>query len=202
MSGRFLYKSKGVTTKQGFTLIEVMVSVTIFTIITTIGLGALLSTVTASRQAQAERSALDSLNFVVDAMSREIRTGSKYSPSGLPASGPTGNNGASSVNFSFVNQDGCDVTYALDTSGSSGFIKRRRSDACGDGTFHALTDTRILNVTGLLFRVRGANNTVSDTEQPFVTFTVSADARSSQQEASIVLQSSVTQRLLDIPQGN
>jgi len=195
-----LYKLKEKNKQQGFTLIEVMVSVTIFTIVTTIGLGALLSTVTASKQAQAERIALDSLNFVVDAMAREIRTGSAYTASAIPG---TTLNGSSDA-FSFINQEGCEVTYrrAISTNGPEGLVQRRRGFECGDNQFHPLTDTAILDVTGVLFRVRGAENTISDTRQPFVSFAVTAEARASQQEATIVLQSSVTQRLLDIPQGS
>ena len=64
---------------QGFTLVEVMVSVSIFVLITTIGIGALMNINNAYKQSRSQRIAIDSLNFVLDSMSRQIRTGSQYS---------------------------------------------------------------------------------------------------------------------------
>jgi len=59
---------------QGFTLVEVMVSVSIFVLITTIGIGALMNINNAYKQSRSQRIAIDSLNFVLDSMSRQIRT--------------------------------------------------------------------------------------------------------------------------------
>lgn len=83
---------------------EVMVAVTIFTIVVTVGIGSLLIINNASRQAQIERQATDSLTYMLEAMSRRIRTASEWD---------RGNNyGDSSRSFSFVDQDGIGVTYS------------------------------------------------------------------------------------------
>ena len=52
--------------EQGFTLIEIMVSISIFTILMVMGIAALLSANTAHRRAEGLRSAVDSLNFIMD----------------------------------------------------------------------------------------------------------------------------------------
>jgi prepilin-type N-terminal cleavage/methylation domain-containing protein len=64
--------------KKGFTLIEVMVSITIFSIVMTIAMGAIFSIVSANKKAQALNAVINSLNFSVEAMVRDLRTGYHY----------------------------------------------------------------------------------------------------------------------------
>jgi prepilin-type N-terminal cleavage/methylation domain-containing protein len=72
-------KTAGVNQSMaGFTLVELIVAVAIFTLVSTSILGSLLSVISASRQQQAKGEAVDSLNFVVDDMMRRIRTGYNF----------------------------------------------------------------------------------------------------------------------------
>lgn len=64
--------------KRGFTLIEMMVAVSIFAITMMIGVGALLSMVDANRRAQAINSVMQNLNAALEGMSRSIRVGTVY----------------------------------------------------------------------------------------------------------------------------
>ncbi len=64
--------------KQGFTLIEIIVSVAIFTVVMTVTMGALLTLNDSSREAQALRTVIDNLNFSLEDMNRKIRTGDSY----------------------------------------------------------------------------------------------------------------------------
>lgn len=63
---------------RGFTLIEVMVAVSIFTIAVTIGTAAVLNTNAIYRKASATRALLDNLGFVMEDMSRNLRLGNTY----------------------------------------------------------------------------------------------------------------------------
>ncbi len=63
---------------RGFTLIEIMVSISIFTVVMLVTMGALLTLNDSSRKAQALRTVIDNLNFAVEDMSRKIRTGNNY----------------------------------------------------------------------------------------------------------------------------
>ncbi|MDP3988756.1 MAG: type II secretion system protein [bacterium] len=63
---------------QGFTLIEMMVSVSLFVIAATIGLGALLIINDAYRKTKAQQVAIDNVNFAMETMTRSIRTGTLY----------------------------------------------------------------------------------------------------------------------------
>lgn len=65
-------------TKKGFTLVEIMVSLAIFSLVMVVALGAFLKIVDVNKRAQSIESAVNSLTFVIEAMSREIRTGKEY----------------------------------------------------------------------------------------------------------------------------
>ncbi len=65
-------------TNKGFTLIEMMVAVSIFAIVMMIGVGALLSLVEANRRAQAINSVVNNLNAALESMGRSVRTGATY----------------------------------------------------------------------------------------------------------------------------
>ncbi len=62
----------------GFTLIEIIVSISIFTVVMLVTMGALLTLNDSSRKAQALRTVIDNLNFAVEDMNRKIRTGDSY----------------------------------------------------------------------------------------------------------------------------
>ncbi len=63
---------------EGFTLIESMVSVAIFSIIMVIGVSALLSVSSANKKSRNLRTVIDSFNYVVEDMSRNFKLGSSY----------------------------------------------------------------------------------------------------------------------------
>jgi prepilin-type N-terminal cleavage/methylation domain-containing protein len=63
---------------RGFTLLETMVSVALFTIVMTAGMGSLLNANLLNNKAKSMRSIMDNLSFVMDDMSKNIRTGTDY----------------------------------------------------------------------------------------------------------------------------
>lgn len=63
---------------RGFTLIEMMVAVSLFAIVMTISIGALLDMVSANRKAQAMQSVMNNLNIALDGMVRNVRMGTDY----------------------------------------------------------------------------------------------------------------------------
>lgn len=66
------------TLQRGFTLIEMIVSLAIFSLVATVSVGALLVLVASNQQLQGEQSVMTNLSFALDSMSREIRTGTNY----------------------------------------------------------------------------------------------------------------------------
>ncbi|MES2314760.1 MAG: type II secretion system protein [Patescibacteria group bacterium] len=70
---------------RGFTLIEIIVSLGIFSIVAVIAVGALVRVTSANHQAQAIQSGVNNVSFVLDAISREMRVGTTYSCSVNPS---------------------------------------------------------------------------------------------------------------------
>jgi len=64
--------------QKGFSLIEMIVSLGIFALVSTMAIGALLMMIATNRQLQAEQSVMSNLSFALDSMTREIRTGYAY----------------------------------------------------------------------------------------------------------------------------
>lgn len=65
-------------TKNGFTLIEMLVSLALFTIVSTVTVGALLSLIGGNQRLLTQQTLTSSAIFSLDNMTREIRTGSYY----------------------------------------------------------------------------------------------------------------------------
>jgi prepilin-type N-terminal cleavage/methylation domain-containing protein len=70
-----LYKN---SREKGFTLIEIMISLAIFTVVAVIAVGSLLKVMDLNRKSVNLKTAINNLNFVLESMSREIRMGTKY----------------------------------------------------------------------------------------------------------------------------
>ncbi len=185
---------------KGFTLIELMVSVAIFAIIMVISLGALLSISAADRKAETVASVMNNLNFAVESMSRNIRTGSDYRCGlGAEVSCP---NGAALIR-AFNNGIYADVIYSFSVdpvicgqpTGTVGCIARS-TDA--GATYVALTAPEVV-ISKLTFYLRGAKfGSSGDNVQPNVVITVTGYVQISvTQKSSFNLQTSVTQRLYD-----
>jgi prepilin-type N-terminal cleavage/methylation domain-containing protein len=66
------------THQQGFTLIEMIVSLAVFAMVATTSIGALLVLIATNEQLQVEQSIMTNLSFALDSMTREIRTGTNF----------------------------------------------------------------------------------------------------------------------------
>jgi prepilin-type N-terminal cleavage/methylation domain-containing protein len=63
---------------RGFTLVELMVSLTVFSVVMLISTGVLLVMIDVNAKGQALYSSYSNLTFALDSMTREIRTGRNY----------------------------------------------------------------------------------------------------------------------------
>ena len=195
--------------KNGFTLVEVLVSVALFSIVMVVALGALIALSSAVRRAEALDTATNNLSSGLDAMSRAIRTGNTYhcGPGGTLSAPQDCASSAPSSSFTF--QDGntpnSQVTYCLSNPGA---LTCNPSTSCGTGSctilrqkaggpLVPLTSVEV-NVSNLQFIVTGSAPTPTDTVQPRVTMSlvgtisISADITS-----SFKLQTLVSQHLYD-----
>lgn len=65
-------------TKTGFTLVEIMVAVSIFSIVTVIVVGALITAIAINNKAQAIKLAMDNLNYALDSISVKMKRGYNF----------------------------------------------------------------------------------------------------------------------------
>ncbi len=180
---------------NGFTLIEMVVALGVFSIIAVIVAGALLSMSDAQKKAIALRLAQDNIGYTFETMTKEIRTGHSYhcgigndyfniAPRDcISPGGPS---------FIFINALGQTIIYRLRLTSGQGQIER---SANGGGTFSALTSPEV-NVNRLTFYVRGAPE--NDKLQPLVTIILNGTAgETARVKTSINVQTTISQRLLD-----
>ncbi len=72
-------------TNRGFTLIEIMVAMSIFAIVAVITTGALVTVSDVNRKAQAIKIAIDNVTFAMDSMLFNLRDGSRFGCVGDPS---------------------------------------------------------------------------------------------------------------------
>ncbi|MEX2369294.1 MAG: type II secretion system protein [Candidatus Paceibacterota bacterium] len=179
----------------GFTLVEVIVSMSIFAVAVTMVMVGLLSVLDSSKQARAQADAVDNLNFVVDDMIRRIRTGYAFNCAGM-GDCPAGADRFSFTSSEVDNDVGSNprVTYELGTTlDGNGQIQRTIST---DGNTVPMTSPDI-NVTNLTFYTVGTRT--GDNEQSRVMILIEAEAGAGDLLETFSLQTTVTQRLLFNP---
>lgn len=69
---------KKLSTQKGFTLVEMIISLAIFTVVALVAVGALIKVMDANRKSISLKTTINNLNFALEAMTREIRVGKDY----------------------------------------------------------------------------------------------------------------------------
>lgn len=75
---------KKVFYKKGFTLVELMVSIALFSIVILVAISAVVTIVDVNRQSQSLTSVMTNFNFAVDAMTRTIKTSRTQTTDTIP----------------------------------------------------------------------------------------------------------------------
>lgn len=168
----------GVTSrsKGGFTLIEMMVAVSVFIVIITISLTSILNVSNVQRKITSFRAVNDNLNFAIEKMAREIRTGDAYCAQSC----------SSPSSFNFTNSDGKLVKYSL--------IDKKIEVSYDGGDFLPMTSSKV-TVENLLFIVKGDG---PDGLQPLVSIIINGYAGKKETVKSrLNIQTTVSQRSID-----
>ena len=192
---------KKISKRQGFTLIEMMVSLGIFIIVLSISVGALLSMVSSNRKTQSLRSAMDNLNLAMEEMSRNITQGRKYhcgetstiDPNIIKdeRSCPSGPSGVD--HFLAIEDHNGDLSNIGDQLVYRMNLGRLEKSVDSGNNFKAVTAPSI-NIDHLMFYVFG--NTIGDDEVPRVIITIGGTAGDNEgAQSSFNIQTMVTQRV-------
>jgi len=189
---------------RGFTLIEMIVSLGIFSIVVTTAVGAMLILISTNQQLQSQQNVMTNLSFALDTMTREIRTGHNYycvndnlltgnheELGSRVVDCPDGDRGVSFFEGgnSLTRTIGSRVLYYYDRDEES--LYRR----LGDQPAQSIISSG-LAITDAQFYVTGTATT-NDRVQPTVTIFLAAQDRNDDSK-TYYLQTTVTQRILDI----
>lgn len=166
---------------RGFTLVEMLVSLFIFSVVMVVTTSSLVAIIEANRKAQAAEAVMNNLSFTLDSMIRAIRVGSEYE---LGVGGSCSGGGAAA--FDFVDVDGRETAYRL----NGGQIER----SIDDGNYLAMTSPQVA-IDRLCFYVEGESS--SDGEQPRTLIIVGGSAGIGRSLTTFNIQTLVSQRILD-----
>lgn len=199
---------------RGFTLVELMVAVSLFAIVIMVGVGALLSMVAVNARAQAINSVMNNLNAAIEQISRSARVGSVFycsdsavapSPTALVTPRDCASGGvllAFEPSGGSVDDPNDQTVYRLNGTQLERSLCSGLPQACASGTKNgawvAVTAPEV-EITDFRFYVTGTAPLLSgDTAQPRILISVRGTARVQGTPTQFSVQSAVTQRLLDI----
>ncbi|MDP2741591.1 MAG: type II secretion system protein [bacterium] len=165
---------------RGFTLIELMVSLGIFSVVMLIATDGFIRSLKTERQASAFSFVNSNLSSVIEQMAKEIRTGKNFCANGILCS--------SSSQLSFVNANNKTVTYCLENSS----IKKNIGVDCSPG--QEITGENV-SVQYLNFIISGNQN--NDGLPPRITILVGASSKNkSASFYNVNLQTTVSSRII------
>jgi len=185
-------------TKAGFTLIEMMVAVALFSVVMLVSVGSLLSLIDASKRAQGIQSVMNNLNVALDGMVRALRMGQDYSVT---------TNGGGELSFTPFNKPTETWTYYFTESTPVGAPEPRgrlykRYNVTGVGLVDVPLTAAEVDVDSVEFYITGTASTgdVAGVLQPRAMMVVRGKAGYDKAKTTTMfnIQASATQRLLDI----
>ncbi|MBI4079923.1 type II secretion system protein [Candidatus Kaiserbacteria bacterium] len=188
--------------ERGFTLIEMIVAVALFSVVMLVSTATLLSLVGANRKAHALQSVMNNFSIALDGMVRSVRMGSDYHcGAGDIATPQSCETGDTKLAFKPYCESECDAqnrwVYVYDTNGSfCGQGRLCKSENSG-ANYYAVTADDV-SIDEFTFYVIGT--TRSDTIQPKVVVSVSGTAGSDdvKTKTTFSIQATAVQRILDI----
>lgn len=165
---------------RGFTILELIVAIAVFSILTTLATGGFVRALKTERQISAYTAVNSNVGLFLEQIAREARTGSNFCING--------NSCPSSSILSFLNASGENVTYCLE----SGAIKRSIGSGCSSGQNITGDNVSVENLRFILF-----GNQNGDGYPPRVTILVGATSRlASALSYKVNLQTTVSSRIL------
>jgi prepilin-type N-terminal cleavage/methylation domain-containing protein len=198
-----LSHNKNNTCSKGFSLIELLIAVSMFLIITVAAIGSMVHLQGAARRGEAVYATLDNLNLAVDSMARLMRTGYTYHCDvGFGTLTPLSTRDCAynltdgGTSFAFYDQTGTLIQYKLaftPTTPPVGYITMQVGNT---GTPLRITDNNI-DITRFRVYVQGSSN--ADTLQPYAVIVLAGQIKLlGKPPSSFNIETSMTQRLPDI----
>ncbi|MBI2627473.1 hypothetical protein HYW72_00925 [Candidatus Nomurabacteria bacterium] len=190
----FLKKISG-----GFTIIETMIAISLFLVVVMSGMNALLNANLLHQKSGDMRSILDNLSFIMEDMSRNLRTGYDYycilAGETIPSGTVNPRSCTDGVGISFKSATSGQWVYYVGNNPNSVYGIFRK---IGAETVQ-LTPNEVVITSTSLVSVLGAEPPPGNSQQPFVTIRlVGKIILKNNVETPFSLQTSVSQRLIDV----
>ena len=204
------FNKRDISREGGYTIIETMIAISLFLIIIMSGLGALLNANVLHKKSQDMRSIIDSLNFVMEDMSKNIRTGSSYHCFNLDDTIPTSPPADIASPKSCENGDGWGIAFDYQYGSKMSFsdqwvyyindgkIFKTTGAPYVESNFIQMTPDEIVIDPNSSFAVVGAEPPLGDEQQPVVTIRLSGEITFKNVTTPFSLQTSISQRAVDI----
>jgi type II secretory pathway pseudopilin PulG len=136
----------------GFTLIETLVAVTLFTFVSLVALIVLSTTQILNTRLTSTRIVYDNINLILDDISREMRQGNGYQLVNTGAHGSSGNG----VKFNAFSGGVDTITYEYFFNSDEGVIKKYTTVNSGSPTVEDINSKQI-KITSLVVNLDGNN---------------------------------------------
>lgn len=181
----------------GFTLVEMMVSVALFSVVLVVTLGTIMTIVDSNKKARSLMSVMNNLNFAVDSMTRSLKAGTEVTASPSLING----NCVSTRQIDYANVTAANpfarrwVTYCLRETGDVGRITRKvGTDINQNGTEVDLTSPDV-DIDYLTFTVWGS----ALGSQPRILIKMEGTVKITEKiKSNFTIQTTVSQRQLNI----
>ncbi len=166
-------KAQNLKPNSGFTLIEILAAIFLFSLLVLVASSAFISFLNLQRRAFNIQQAEENANFVMESMAKEIRVSQIIGPDACAAN-----------TLNIIHPVNGNITYSL----SGNAIHRNVS-----GTDSVISSNAV-QFTNLAFCISGT--ATGDSIQPRVTIIASLKSTKTSQQAAINFQTTVSQRLL------
>lgn len=197
--------------KRGFTLVEMMVAIAVFSVVMVTAMSALLNVIDANNKARAIKTAINNVNFALEGISRDMRMGKNYKCS--DAGGPFVGDclgGGDAISFLSKRASGNYIYYKYVTVQINGKDIGRIQSCVSDitdingtscnGEYFAVTSAEV-DLNKVRFYVKGVEDSLTpapNRTQPRMIMTVSGTAgpeNKASLQTTFDLQTSVSQRI-------
>lgn len=175
---------------RGFTLVELLVALALFTIVMMLAMTSLIKVLDMNKKSRSMEVVMNNFNYTLEAMTRDIRFGHNYQCQGSPCSEVT-------VDFNPEDPNVSERSISYRLSGDDpGRIERcnvsKGSPCTGDWT--PITSAQV-DVTDLDFYVSG--NASTDGRQPRMTIRLAGVVGEDAYQSDFTIQTAVNQRQAD-----
>lgn len=203
-------KNFSIKENKGFTLVEVMVAISIFVVVVLAGTNALINVNKALKSTRRMSQIVDTINFAAEDMSRNIRLGAYYNcANSLPASGqknpvadcaqtqktiflePFNGKVPTDTESNFSDQ----LSYKIEQN-NNGDYQLFKSINGGVNYVDIISNDIILDGNSG-FKVYGSGLSPDNQEQPRVTFMLSGYIKDQNSNIPFSIQTTISQRILD-----